>query len=197
MWDTKLELDLDTAGEIKKIKKIKDEITSNQVALLLSLLQPLFLPHTQALNCTKKYPLLVLVGRRREEFKSYQLSGKVIMICYIMALQEAFTTMLMDFCCASTGWLYLRNRVILMIFWDFSTGLGFTQYGPIKREYPMSSTSLGENASLMSEENELTGRQQWLKYLLTQGIQKSVSERTTPQTFKQMTCSRRPHWPHS
>lgn len=90
-----------------------------------------------------------------------------------------------------------KTKIILMIFWDFSTALGFTQNGPIKRKYSMSSTSLGENASLMSEENELTGRQQWLKYLLTQGIQKSISERTTPQTFKQMTCRRRPHWPHS
>jgi len=41
----------------------------------------------------------------------------------------------------------------LLIYWDFHAqpSLGFTENGPKKRKYPVSGSSLGENALLMPE----------------------------------------------
>ncbi len=50
-----------------------------------------------------------------------------------------------------TGWSeYLKK---LLIYWDFHAqpSLGFTEYGPKKRKYPVSGSCVDENALLMSE----------------------------------------------
>ncbi len=60
----------------------------------------------------------------------------------------------------------------LLIYWDFHTqpSLVFTEYGPKKRKYPVSSSCVNENALLMSEIREewadwleMIERQQYLK----------------------------------
>ncbi len=47
----------------------------------------------------------------------------------------------------------------LLIYWDFHSQppLGFTENGPKKRKYLVSSSCVDENALLMSEENGQTG----------------------------------------
>ncbi len=98
-------------------------------------------------------------------------------------------------------WLFKK----LLIYWDFHTqsSLVFTENGPKKRKYPVSSSCGDENALLMSEvrgewadlvrnDRKATVTQITTRY--NQGMQNSISERTTRRTLKQMGCSsRRPH----
>ncbi|MDF4259779.1 hypothetical protein P3388_25940 [Vibrio parahaemolyticus] len=51
------------------------------------------------------------------------------------------------------GMVVGARRAGLSIYWDFHTqpSLGFTEDGPKKKKYPVSSSSLGENALLMPE----------------------------------------------
>jgi len=47
-------------------------------------------------------------------------------------------------------WLVFQK---LLIYWDFHAqpSLGFTEYGPKERKYPVSGSSVGKNALLMPE----------------------------------------------
>ncbi len=90
----------------------------------------------------------------------------------------------------------------LLIYWLFHAqpSLGFTENGPIKRKYPVSGSCVDENALLKSEvRGEWTD---WLEMIESnsnnhsfhQGMQNTISERTTHRTLKQMGySSRRPH----
>ncbi len=104
-------------------------------------------------------------------------------------------------CWCQTGLVWVFQK--LLIYWDFHAqpSLGFTENGPKKRKYPVSSSCVDEEALLMSEENG----QDWLEMIeratvtqittrYNQGIQNTISERTTHRTLKHMGySSRRPH----
>ncbi len=83
-----------------------------------------------------------------------------------------------------------------MIYWDFYTqpSLGFTENGPKKRKYPVSSSCVDENALLMLEENGLVRDDRKSTVTHNQGVQNTNSEHTTRRTLKHMgSSSRRPH----
>ncbi len=91
----------------------------------------------------------------------------------------------------------------LLIYWDFheQPSLGFTENGPKKRKYTVSSSCVDENALLMSEvrmgrlvrdDRKTTVTQITTRY--NQDLQNTISEHTTHRTLKQMgSSSRRPH----
>ncbi len=102
-------------------------------------------------------------------------------------------------CWCQTDWSeYFRN------YRDLHTqpSLEFTENGPKKRKYPVSGSCMDENVLLMSEV-----REEWTDWLemierqvtqittrYNQGVQNTISERTTHRTLKQMcSSSRRPH----
>ncbi len=107
-------------------------------------------------------------------------------------------------------WLLVPDGLVwvfqkLLIYWDFHAqpSLGFTENGLKKRKYPVSGSCVDENALLMSE---IRGeRVDWLEMIerqtvtqittrYKQGMQNTISERTTRRTLKQMDySSRRPH----
>jgi len=53
------------------------------------------------------------------------------------------------------GWLSVVQK--LLIYWDFHAqpSLRFKEYGPKKRKYPVSVSSVGENALLMPDERRM------------------------------------------
>ncbi len=106
-------------------------------------------------------------------------------------------------------WLLVPDGLVwvfqkLLIYWDFHTqpSLGFTENGPKNRKYPVSGSCVDENALLMSgqrrmgrlvrDDRKATVTQITTRY--NQGMQNTISERTTRRTLKQMGySSRRPH----
>ncbi len=106
-------------------------------------------------------------------------------------------------------WLLVPDGLVwvfqkLLIYWDFHTqlSLGFTENGPIKRKYPVSGSCVDKNALLMSDvrgecwlvrdDRKTTVTQITTRY--NQGMQNTISERTTRWTLKQMGYSSRgPH----
>ncbi len=107
-------------------------------------------------------------------------------------------------------WLLVPDGLVwvfqkLLIYWDFHSqpSLGFTENGQKKRKYPVSGSCVDGNALLMSEVRgewadwlemiEATVTQITTRY--NQGMQNTISERTTHRTLKQMGySSRRTHW---
>ncbi len=75
----------------------------------------------------------------------------------------------------------------LQIYWDIHTQpfLGLTEYGQKKRKYIVSGSCVDKNTLLMSEV-----RGEWADSQITtrynQGMQNTISERTTRRTLKQM-----------
>ncbi len=106
-------------------------------------------------------------------------------------------------CWCQTGLVWVFHK--LQIYWDFHAqpSLGFTENGPKKRKYPVS-TSCVDEMPCWCQRSEENG-QDWLeidrKATVTQittrynqGMQNTISERTTHRTLKQMVySSRRPH----
>ncbi len=105
-------------------------------------------------------------------------------------------------------WLLVPDGLVwvfqkLLIYWDFhlQPSLGFTENGLKKRKYPVSGSCVDENALLMSklrggwlvrDDRKATVTQITTRY--NQGMQNTISERTTHRTLKQMNySSRRPH----
>ncbi len=98
-------------------------------------------------------------------------------------------------------WVYQK----LLIYWDFHAqpSLGFTENGLKKRKYPVSGSCVDENALLMPRGQRRMGRlvRDDRKATVTQintrynqGMQNTISERTTRRALKQMGySSRRPH----
>ncbi len=99
-------------------------------------------------------------------------------------------------------WLLVPDELVwvfhkLQIYWDFQAqpSLGFTENGPKKRKDPVSASCVDENALLMSEV-----RREWADWLemieratvthittrYNQGMQNTISERTTRRTLKQI-----------
>ncbi len=108
----------------------------------------------------------------------------------------------MEWLLVSDGLVWIFQK--LLICWDFHAqpSLGFTENDPIKRKYPVSSSCVEENTLLMSEvrgewadwwdDRKATVTQINTRY--NQGMQNTISERTTHRTLKQMGySSRRPH----
>ncbi len=99
-------------------------------------------------------------------------------------------------------WLLVPDGLVwvfkkMLIYWDFNAqpSLVFTENGPKKRKYPVSGSCVDENALLMSEVRDYrkaTVTQITTRY--NQGMQNTISERTTRRTLKKMGySSRRPH----
>ncbi len=104
-------------------------------------------------------------------------------------------------CLCQTDWSeYLKK---LLIYWDFHAqpSLVFTENGPKKRKYPVSGSCVDKNAlmsevrgecRLVKDDRKATVTQITTRY--NQGMQNTISERTTHWTLKQMGySSRRPH----
>ncbi len=103
-------------------------------------------------------------------------------------------------------WLLVPDGLVwvfqkLLIYRDFHSqpSLGFTENGPRKRNYSVSGSCVDKNGLLISE---VRGEwADWLEIIVTQittrynqGMQNTISERTTCRTLKQMdSSSRRPH----
>ncbi len=105
-------------------------------------------------------------------------------------------------CWCQTGPVWVFQK--LLIYWDFQAqpSIGFTENGPKKRKYSVSGSCVDENALLMSgqrrmcrlvrDDRKATVTQISTRY--NQGMQNTISERTTRRTLKQMGySSRRPH----
>ncbi len=106
-------------------------------------------------------------------------------------------------------WLLVPDRLVwvfhkLLIYWDFHAqpSLGFTENGPKNIKYPVSGSCVDENALLLSEVRRMgrlvrDDRKATVTQITThynQGMQNTISERTTRRTLKQMGySSRRPH----
>ncbi len=99
-------------------------------------------------------------------------------------------------------WLLVSGELVwvfqkMLIYLDFyaQPSLGFTENGPKKRKYPVSGSCVDENALLMSEVRG--DRKESVTQITTrynQGMQNTISERTTRRTLKKMGySSRRPH----
>ncbi len=105
-------------------------------------------------------------------------------------------------------WLLVPDGLVWvfqkLIYWDFHAqpSLGFTDNGPKKRKYPVSSSCVDGNALLMSGQRRMgrlvrDDRKATVTQIITrykEGMQNAISEHTTRRTLKQMgSSSRRPH----